>query len=57
MPKKKKEKIGKINPNEIKSRDILHMQEFLNGTGGFHQEDKKAPRRKNRKEEKDYEDE
>jgi len=34
--KKKTEKIGKINPNLIKSRDIIHMLEFLNGSGGPH---------------------
>lgn len=58
MPKKKKEKIGKINPNQIKSRDILHMQEFLNQAGsGSHKSDKDYDRKKNRKEEKDYENE
>lgn len=59
MPKKKKEKIGKINPNQIKSRDILHMQEFLNGqnAAGAHKSDKDYDRKKNRKEEKDYEQE
>lgn len=58
MSKKKRQKIGKINPNEIKSRDILHMQEFLNqGGSGSWKSDKDYDRKKLRKEEKDIENE
>jgi hypothetical protein len=46
--KKKTQKIGKINPNKIKSRDIVHMQEFLANKGGPHQ-DKRRQRKHKRK--------
>lgn len=50
-----------INPNEIKSRDIIHMQEFINGVGGAHKNkrrDRIENRRRDRKAEKagDYDD-
>lgn len=46
--KKKTEKIGKLNPNLIKSRDILHMQEFLSGKGGPHRDKRKDRQRKHK---------
>jgi hypothetical protein len=30
---KKVTNIGKLNPNEIKSRDLVHLQELTHGTG------------------------
>ena len=47
--KKKSEKIGKVNPNLIKTRDIIHMMEFLNGAGGPHK-NKRRDTKHNRRE-------
>lgn len=44
--KKKTEKIGKLNPNLIKSRDILHMQEFLANKGGPHRDKRRQNKHK-----------
>lgn len=51
----KKEKIGKINPNIIKTRDIVHMQEFLNGSGaGYHRSSKDWDRKESRRQEREW---
>lgn len=52
--KKNPLKVGKINLNEVKSRDIVHMQEFLRGAGGAHKSKKDYNRRDNRKVERDW---
>lgn len=49
--KKKSQKIGKLNPNLIKTRDIVHMQEFLANKGGPHSD----KRRKNKYNRRDQE--
>lgn len=49
--KKKSQKIGKLNPNLIKTRDIVHMQEFLANKGGPHSD----KRRKNKHNSRDRE--
>lgn len=49
--KKKAQKIGKLNPNLIKTRDIVHMQEFLANKGGAHSD----KRRKNKHSRRDQE--
>ena len=46
--KKKTQKIGKLNPNLIKSRDIVHMMEFLSGKGGAHRDKRKDRQRKHK---------
>lgn len=43
----------KINPNKIKSRDLVHLQEITHGSGaGAHKNKKKYNRKQARKEEK-----
>ena len=51
---KKKTYIGKIKPSQIKTRDIVHMQEFLHGSGGPHKskKDKQRSRQQSRKDER-----
>lgn len=49
-------KIGKINPNTIKTRDIVHMQEFLRGqnSAGFHRSNKDWDRKESRRQEREW---
>jgi hypothetical protein len=44
--KKKTQKIGKVNPNLIKTRDIVHMNEFLANKGGPHQDKRRQRKHK-----------
>ncbi len=51
---KKSWNLGKIDPNKIKVRDIVHMQEIIRGTGaGYHRSKKDWNRRESRKQEKE----
>ena len=46
--------IGKLNPNKVKSRDLVHLQEITNGTGvGGHKSAKDFNRKASRKAEKE----
>lgn len=47
--KKKTQKIGKVNPNLIKTRDIVHMQEFLNGASGPHKNKRQYNRKRDQR--------
>jgi hypothetical protein len=50
VKRKKSTRIGVINPNLVKSRDLVHLQEILNGTGcGSHKGKKDIQRRTERK--------
>ena len=55
MAKKKKDKRNsfKINPNKIKSRDLVHLQEITHGSGaGYHSSKKDYDRKEARNSEK-----
>ena len=46
--------IGKLNPNKVKSRDLVHLQEITNGTGvGGHKSLKDFSRKNTRKVERE----
>ena len=47
--KKKTEKIGKLNPNLIKTRDIVHMLEFLANKGGPHKNKRQYNRKRDQR--------
>jgi hypothetical protein len=48
--KKKSKRIGVINPNLIKSRDLVHLQEITYGTGcGAHSGKKDTLRKQEKK--------
>lgn len=45
MSRKTKSQSGKINPNLIKTRDLVHLGEILHGSGtGTHKSKKKKSR-------------
>ena len=57
MAKNKKDKRDsvKINPNKIKSRDLVHLQEITHGSGtGYHSSKKDYDRKELRNAEKEH---
>lgn len=54
MAKRKSTKIGSIDPNAVKSRDLLHLQEITHGTGcGAHKDKRKRTKHKKREDHDD----